>query len=170
MVWSELVTSEAGPWEKPVIHYRDQLSHVVVLLDWPAPSRRSLLHSFLTSAPSPGSWLSLASPLTICGSPATVFLPPQKALPATALEISELGKETVNSRVQRCPLLELAAQKFELKWVSARFTGRGISPRTVIALDKYLQRTTASKQELSLSQNIQVQYSTASSPLRFKSC
>lgn len=53
--------------------------------------------------------------------------------------MSEEGKEKINSRVQRSPLLELTAQKFELKWVSARFTGT-FSPRTVIVLCIYISK------------------------------
>lgn len=56
-----------------------------------------------------------------------------------ALGMSEEGKEKINSRVQRSPLLELTAQKFELKWVSARFTG-AFSPGTVIVLYIYISK------------------------------
>lgn len=96
------------------------------------------------------------------------FPPTIKGTDSHRTGIPEEGKDTINSREGRCPLLELTAQKFELKWVSARFTGRGISPRKVIVLDVYLQKSTILKEELSFSQHILAQCSTESTPLNFK--
>lgn len=100
-------------------------------------------------------------PLTIPGSHASISPTIEGSTSCITGNVWERERDN-NYRVQRCPLLELTAQKFELKCVSVYRQGHQLKNSNCF---RYISpKKNILKAELSLSQKIRAQDFTAPSP------